>query len=109
MDFTSSNMTTPFIERKLELEREMKLLLDDARSGLRNSSDTNKTRYALLALLDRALPEGIKLAEGCVPNERRVFPFQVFIARPNSYIAGWNACRTETLSKIQLLKESIDV
>lgn len=37
-----------------ELEKEMKELMDNPRTGLRDSSDTNKTRYALLALLQRA-------------------------------------------------------
>ncbi len=36
----------------------MKEMMDDPRTGLRDSSDTNKTRYGLLALLEEARKEG---------------------------------------------------
>jgi len=35
-----------------EIEKKCKLLMDDSRTGLKLSSDTNKTRYAILTLLD---------------------------------------------------------
>ena len=35
-----------------EIEKKCKLLIDDSRTGLKLSSDTNKTRYAILTLLD---------------------------------------------------------
>lgn len=43
-------MTTPStFEEKL---RELKRLLNDRRTGLRDSSDTNKTRYAIIDLFE---------------------------------------------------------
>jgi len=38
-------------------EEELKKLLDDRRTGLKDSSNTNKTRYAILALFDEARQE----------------------------------------------------
>lgn len=40
---------TSLIEQKIE---ELKKLLDNPRTGLKDSSDTNKTRYAILALFE---------------------------------------------------------
>lgn len=43
---------TDFIE---EEKKELLALLDNPRTGLRDSSDTNKTRYAALAILESSL------------------------------------------------------
>lgn len=36
-------------------EERLKALLDDPRTGLKDSSDSNKTRYAILALIDEGV------------------------------------------------------
>lgn len=41
----------------------MRELMDDPRTGLRDSSDTNKTRMALLGLLDEVYAEAYELGK----------------------------------------------
>lgn len=41
------------------LMEELRVLLDDPRSGLKESSDTNKTRYGIYALLEEAYKMGL--------------------------------------------------
>lgn len=38
-----------------EVEKQLLEMLNDKRTGLRDSSNTNKTRYGILGLLDKAL------------------------------------------------------
>ncbi len=38
---------------------ELKEMLDDPRTGLRDSSDTNKTRYGILALFEESIHQAI--------------------------------------------------
>lgn len=43
-----------------EIEKEVKEMLDDPRTGLKQSSDTNKTRQAIFAALDEAHNAALK-------------------------------------------------
>lgn len=42
-------------QEQTDWEKELRALLDDPRTGLKDSSDTNKTRSAILALFDKLL------------------------------------------------------
>lgn len=46
-----------------DLLEEAKLLLNDKRTGLKESSDSNKSRYAILALIETAFNKGIEVGE----------------------------------------------
>lgn len=89
-------------------EQELLKLLDDPRTGLRDSSDTNKTRYAILALFsskDEAIraDQRTKDAEewmGCIGDEAREMngwniPDVICTDCDKSLV--WNACRSEIL------------
>lgn len=51
-----------------ELIKEAKELLDDPRNGLRDSSNTNKTRYGILGLIYEAYDLGKESNGGTRPN-----------------------------------------
>lgn len=54
-------------------EEKLKKLLDDPRTGLRESSDTNKTRYAILALFEENSTQEKRELKKNKRNERGQF------------------------------------
>lgn len=100
-------MTNPFIERKIS----------EFDHSFGNLPEAAPLRDLYRISLTEALLEGIKLAEGCVPEELKdtnyirnhTLPPHSRETLTNTERRGWNEAVTETLSKIQLLKESIEV
>jgi hypothetical protein len=56
-DMSITNKDTRQEKEEDSLMKELKDLLDDPQTGLKESSDTNKTRSNILALFEQALKE----------------------------------------------------
>lgn len=64
-----------------------------------------RVRQYLITVLQEALIAGVKMAEGCVPEEITgpQGPREEYQASAD----GFNSCRTETLAAIEALKEDL--
>jgi hypothetical protein len=98
------------MKKKEEIVEELKGLLNDPRTGLKESSDTNKTRYAILALFDEVFDRRQDDIDGLMEwsKGRKHLGISEYEDDASKMLSiGYNNAISDIVHHLQALKEKV--